>query len=178
MVLPLIAVNLASTYGGLAGAASVGVGATGGVTALGVIQTAMAVAAVGGTVAGIQQSKEAASQARKANRVRLRVSEVANRRARLKALNQARVQAARVANIGGAAPGSAAQGAVGSIASTTAGNIGFQSLRGRAERSIFAAEQRSATATSRARTAGAVSDLALQAGGQGQLNSIFENLLS
>lgn len=173
---------------GGAGAAGAGAaGAAGGTTAAaagGVLGTGLSVgqlattgAVVGGTGMSIAAQQEAARRQQTANLARQRVSEIQNRRARLRTLEEQRIRGAQAQQAGaGAGLGAgttSVRGTVASLRSQAAGNIGMQQTMAAGERSIFMSEQAAARAAGRADLFGEAARLGGELGGYQPLRDLF-----
>lgn len=162
--------------GGIAPTAAAGAG---GVLGTGITagQAALTAATVGTGAMSITAQQEAAEQQRVANAARQRVSEIQNRRARLRTIEEQRIRSAQtqVAGVGaGIGTGSSpVQGTVASLRSQAAQNIGLQQTMAAGERSIFAAEQTAARAGARADLFGAASTLGGELGGYTPVRDLF-----
>lgn len=157
-----------------AGAGGVlGTGLTGAQIATGVT-TAATVGSAGMSIAAQQ---EAAQQQRVANAARQRVSEIQNRRARLRTIEEQRIRGAQ-AQVAGVGAGigtesSPVRGTVASLASQAAQNIGMQQTMAAGERSIFSAEQTAARAGGRADLFGQAAQLGSDLGGYTPIRNLF-----
>jgi len=173
---------------GGAGAAGAGAaGAAGGTTAAaagGVLGTGLSVgqlattgAVVGGTGMSIAAQQEAARRQQTANLARQRVSEIQNRRARLRTLEEQRIRGAQAQQAGaGAGLGAgttSVRGTVASLRAQAAGNIGAQQTMAAGERSIFMSEQAAARAAGQADLFGAAAQLGGELGGYQPLRDLF-----
>jgi len=173
---------------GGAGAAGAGAaGAAGGTTAAaagGVLGTGLSVgqlattgAVVGGTGFSIAAQQEAARRQQTANLARQRVSEIQNRRARLRTLEEQRIRGAQAQQAGaGAGLGAgttSVRGTVASLRAQAAGNIGMQQTMAAGERSIFMSEQAAARAAGQADLFGAAAQLGGELGGYQPLRDLF-----
>jgi len=173
---------------GGAGAAGAGAaGAAGGTTAAaagGVLGTGLSVgqlattgAVVGGTGFSIAAQQEAARRQQTANLARQRVSEIQNRRARLRTLEEQRIRGAQAQQAGaGAGLGAgttSVRGTVASLRAQAAGNIGAQQTMAAGERSIFMSEQAAARAAGQADLFGAAAQLGGELGGYQPLRDLF-----
>lgn len=162
--------------GGIAPTAAAGAG---GVLGTGITagQAALTAATVGTGVMSITAQQEAAEQQRVANAARQRVSEIQNRRARLRTIEEQRIRSAQAQQAGvGAGIGtetSTVQGTVASLRSQAAQNIGMQQTMAAGERSIFAAEQTAARAGARADLFGAASRIGTDLGGYTPVRDLF-----
>jgi len=172
---------------GGAGAAGAGAaGAAGGTTAAaagGVLGTGLSVgqlattgAVVGGTGFSIAAQQEAARRQQTANLARQRVSEIQNRRARLRTLEEQRIRGAQAQQAGaGAGLGAgttSVRGTVASLRAQAAGNIGAQQTMAAGERSIFMSEQAAARAAGRADLFGEAARLGGELGGYQPLRDL------
>ena len=159
-------------------AAGTGAAATG-TTVLGMTpaQAALTGATLGSAGMSISAQQEAAQQQRVANAARQRVSEIQNRRARLRTIEEQRIRSAQTQVAGvGAGIGTASspvQGTVASLRSQAAQNIGMQQTMAAGERSIFAAEQTAARAGARADLFGAASQIGTDLGGYTPVRNLF-----
>ena len=159
-------------------AAGTGAAATG-TTVLGMTpgQAALTGATLGSVGMSIAAQQEAAQQQRVANAARQRVSEIQNRRARLRTLEEQRIRGAQTQVAGvGAGVGTASspiQGTVASLRSQAAQNIGMQQTMAAGERSIFAAEQTAARAGARADLFGQASQIGVDLGGYTPVRNLF-----
>ena len=162
--------------GGIAPTAAAGAG---GVLGTGITagQAALTAATVGTGAMSITAQQEAAEQQRVANAARQRVSEIQNRRARLRTIEEQRIRGAQAQQAGvGAGIGtttSTVQGTVASLRSQAAQNIGLQQTMAAGERSIFAAEQTAARAGARADLFGSAAALGTELGGYTPVRDLF-----
>jgi len=163
----------AGAAGGTTAAAAGGVLGTG----LSVGQLATTGAVVGGTGFSIAAQQEAARRQQTANLARQRVSEIQNRRARLRTLEEQRIRGAQAQQAGaGAGLGAGTtsiRGTVASLRSQAAGNIGAQQTMAAGERSIFMSEQAAARAAGQADLFGAAAQLGGELGGYQPLRDLF-----
>lgn len=168
----------AAAGGAAAGAGGAAAGA-GGVlgTGLSVGQLATTGAVVGGTGMSIAAQQEAARRQQTANLARQRVSEIQNRRARLRTLEEQRIRGAQAQQAGaGAGLGAGTtsiRGTVASLRAQAAGNIGMQQTMAAGERSIFMSEQAAARAAGRADLFGEAARLGGELGGYQPLRDLF-----
>lgn len=167
----------AAGAGGTA-AAGTGAAATGaGITGAQVAQGLTTAAVVGGTGMSIAAQQEAARRQQTANLARQRVSEIQNRRARLRTLEEQRIRGAQAQQAGaGAGLGAGTtsiRGTVASLRSQAAGNIGAQQTMAAGERSIFMSEQAAARAAGQADLFGAAAQLGGELGGYQPLRDLF-----
>lgn len=161
-----------------AGGTAAGAGATGAsITGAQVAQAATTAAVVGGTGMSIVAQQEAAQKQRVANAARQRVSEIQNRRARLRTLEEQRIRSAQAQQAGvGAGLGAgttSVRGTVASLRSQAAGNIGMQQTMAAGERSIFMSEQAAARSAGQADLFGAAAQLGGELGGYQPLRDLF-----
>ena len=163
----------AGAAGGTTAAAAGGVLGTG----LSVGQLATTGAVVGGTGFSIAAQQEAARRQQTANLARQRVSEIQNRRARLRTLEEQRIRGAQAQQAGaGAGLGAGTtsiRGTVASLRAQAAGNIGAQQTMAAGERSIFMSEQAAARAAGQADLFGAAAQLGGELGGYQPLRDLF-----
>jgi len=169
---------------GAAGGAAAGAGGTTAAAAGGVLGTGLSVgqlattgAVVGGTGFSIAAQQEAARRQQTANLARQRVSEIQNRRARLRTLEEQRIRGAQAQQAGaGAGLGAGTtsiRGTVASLRAQAAGNIGAQQTMAAGERSIFMSEQAAARAAGQADLFGAAAQLGGELGGYQPLRDLF-----
>ena len=169
---------------GAAGGAAAGAGGTTAAAAGGVLGTGLSVgqlattgAVVGGTGFSIAAQQEAARRQQTANLARQRVSEIQNRRARLRTLEEQRIRGAQAQQAGaGAGLGAGTtsiRGTVASLRAQAAGNIGMQQTLAAGERSIFMSEQAAARAAGQADLFGAAAQLGGELGGYQPLRDLF-----
>ena len=169
---------------GAAGGAAAGAGGTTAAAAGGVLGTGLSVgqlattgAVVGGTGMSIAAQQEAARRQQTANLARQRVSEIQNRRARLRTLEEQRIRGAQAQQAGaGAGLGAgttSVRGTVASLRAQAAGNIGAQQTMAAGERSIFMSEQAAARAAGRADLFGEAARLGGELGGYQPLRDLF-----
>ena len=171
-----------TTAAGTTAAGTTAAGTSAAATGTTVLGMTPAQAALTGTTLGtagmsIAAQQEAAQQARVANAARQRVSEIQNRRARLRTIEEQRIRGAQ-AQVAGVGAGigtesSPVRGTVASLASQAAQNIGMQQTLAAGERSIFAAEQTAARAGGRADLFGQAAQLGADLGGYAPVRNLF-----
>ena len=127
--------------------------------------TIAAITAAVGTGVSVSESRQAAKQQRKAQKLSQRRADLEAARARREQVREARIRRAEIISrstaVGGAGS-SAEAGATGSVQSQLGANLGFLGRTQQLSRGISQASGRAAQAQSRAATAGAIGGFAGQ----------------